>query len=613
MKVGFVWRQWANFGFWMTLLTLLSAASFFVFVGPVVWDVSGLYLLTIPSYFALVWLIVLGLTALLNPVPYLRGLIPLIGALWLLFLVIDWAVYRLYAFHLNLMLIEMAVFDLAGFGLTFGLQAGLMGLLLGFVALIYALWWRGPLWVPKKAWGGLLGGVLAVLLMGQSLHIWAQYNTLSSITRVNGFFPAYYPATAFKTAERLSRDYPRLFPTRQPSDQQDWPTALQQNGQYNNRLTCQGPQKTERVLMLVLESWRADGLTPEVMPFTAQLAQQATQFPRHYAGGNATIPGLFSLMYGLPPSYYGPFRAAPTQHISALSQALMNTGVTSQFWSSTSFKRFDLETLLFGAFEPQHRHYFTQSSPVKADQAVVEAYLADLGQRKAGQAHFDFMFLSSSHFSYHYPAQSSVFTPLAPQSTDYLLSPKMPGESIKNHQRNSFFYLDQLIAQVVAGLKAQGLWESTRLIITGDHGEAFNDYGLGFWGHGSQFSDAQLRVPLIIKTAQGAQTLVPPAEDAISVHQDVAPWLLTDYLGCDLEQTRRITQGEDLNALPATRTFGVSSYMVSAYWMEGWIHSNARAGQVYLSADPTLRREREPHEAKALLERIRQEASAFKN
>ncbi|MCF6188332.1 MAG: sulfatase-like hydrolase/transferase, partial [Desulfobulbaceae bacterium] len=51
-------------------------------------------------------------------------------------------------------------------------------------------------------------------------------------------------------------------------------------------------------------------------------------------------------------------------------------------------------------------------------------------------------------------------------------------------------------ARVVNYLKTEGLLKNTMVIITGDHGEEFMENGN--WGHNSEFTEQQIRVPLIL-------------------------------------------------------------------------------------------------------------------
>ena len=57
--------------------------------------------------------------------------------------------------------------------------------------------------------------------------------------------------------------------------------------------------------------------------------------------------------------------------------------------------------------------------------------------------------------------------------------------------------MDQLIADLIAGLKEMGLWDDSYVIITADHGEELQEHG--YWSHGSTVYHTELHVPLILR------------------------------------------------------------------------------------------------------------------
>jgi len=58
-------------------------------------------------------------------------------------------------------------------------------------------------------------------------------------------------------------------------------------------------------------------------------------------------------------------------------------------------------------------------------------------------------------------------------------------------------YEDFALHKLFARLKSMGLYDRSLIIVTSDHGEAFDEHGS--WGHGSSTHAEQVNVPLIVK------------------------------------------------------------------------------------------------------------------
>src|SRR5262249_24038876 len=59
-------------------------------------------------------------------------------------------------------------------------------------------------------------------------------------------------------------------------------------------------------------------------------------------------------------------------------------------------------------------------------------------------------------------------------------------------------YVDEQVGRVLDDLGRRQHLERTVVIITSDHGTEFDDTGQGFTGHGTSFSDYQLRTPFVL-------------------------------------------------------------------------------------------------------------------
>jgi arylsulfatase A-like enzyme len=81
-------------------------------------------------------------------------------------------------------------------------------------------------------------------------------------------------------------------------------------------------------------------------------------------------------------------------------------------------------------------------------------------------------------------------------------------------------FTDDQIGRVFAHLRSQGLWERTAIVITGDHGEGFGEWGVS--AHGYHLYPPQTKVPFIVR----APGLAPRRIAAPVGHVDLAPTLV---------------------------------------------------------------------------------------
>jgi arylsulfatase A-like enzyme len=95
--------------------------------------------------------------------------------------------------------------------------------------------------------------------------------------------------------------------------------------------------------------------------------------------------------------------------------------------------------------------------------------------------------------------------------------PADSAEVVKNAYRNALAYIDDQLGILRASLIADGRWDSTIVVVTGDHGQAFFEHGVA--AHANGLWQEQLRVPLVIK----APRLAPGDDARAASHVDVAP------------------------------------------------------------------------------------------
>ncbi len=545
--------------FYLCLLNAGMVALFLKDAPAAEGAVPVLYQLSMVGYYGSLLLIVSLLLMPLSALRATRWLLPVIGWGWLAYLAIDLAVFNLYRFHLDWLMVRMFLLDFRGMGIPIFVLvlAGTLAVLL--LALI--LW----LYVARRSGSArhLPWFILGLLLMPAGLaansviHIWASYFTREEITRYRPYVPLYYPVESMNNAKRISEWWPAMFPA---AHGQVTAIADKASGivQYPlQKPVCNPVQNPPSILMIVVESWQADSLTPEIMPKLSTFAARTTRFDKHLSSGAVTVPGLFGLLYGLHPNYFELFKTSPARYPSMFTETLHQQGYQTRVFTSSSLDGFSLGKLFF-ARVPE-KNIVTD----KSDEKIVAAYAESL-KPATPAPRFDFLFLTSSHSPYNYPPEYARFKPLPGLKGGFEIDKHADNATYKNDYNNSLFYSDALLGRVLDAAQKSGALDNSWVVITGDHAEEFNENGLGYWGHGSNFTRWQTQTPLLVM-APGQ--FAGRHESKLSLHQDIAPTLMQEVLGCK-STAETYSNGVNLFHLPERRGTLLASYMMQAYWFD---------------------------------------------
>lgn len=523
---------------------------FVVVMMPLVWLVGLRYLpwMTVdgvlpPVYVALLFLGHFSLFPLLALLPLLllvrlpaalfRGLAVAMGTLLLVALLVDTLVYALYRFHMNSFVLEMVL--LSGtdtFSLAFWTWvAAAAGLLV-----LVAITWLAGRWLAPRLPASLVRRSLAVvalaLVLVHGIHAWADARYEARITDLSRHVPLYFGATGKRLFVDLGLADPELQRDRLRVNRS---SSLQYPQQP---LQCEAGSNLN-VLVVLVDALRADTLTPRWTPHMAAFAERASRFERHFSGGNSTLAGVFSLFYGLPSNYWDAFYGA--QRPPVLVERLQQTGYQMQILSSATLISPAFDRTVFAGVDG-----IRLRTPGKAmwqkDRRITDDWLAFTAARQANDApFFGFLFYSAVH-AYGPPPDYPRFEPFWDEINHLKLSRELDPEPYFNVYRTAAHYVDSLVGEVLADLEQRGLLDSTLVILSSDHGEEFNDNGLGFWGHGSNFSDVQLQVPMVVHWPGREARRV----DHRTSHFDVPVTLMEELLGCAATPAASYASGHNL-------------------------------------------------------------------
>lgn len=274
--------------------------------------------------------------------------------------------------------------------------------------------------------------------------------------------------------------------------------------------------KRPDILVVAVESLRADAFTPALMPSLTRYAatHACVRSARHFSSGHATELGVFSLLYGLDAYRYEPFAAARAP--SPMLTVLRDNGYTVRGASSSALAHWNGAGFIAAQLDGYRE--FPQAESWQRDQALV-AWATSLP--RAAPA-FTFLFFDATHLDYSYPPAFEVDRPvLRGDFTRFIGRDRLRAHAreIVNRYRNAVRFVDHELGALLAAVGPD-----TVVIVTGDHGEEFWEEGL--LGHSApRFINPRVEVPLVFCLPDGTAPAV-----ARSSHTDLLPTVL-DWAG----------------------------------------------------------------------------------
>ncbi len=303
-------------------------------------------------------------------------------------------------------------------------------------------------------------------------------------------------------------------------------------------LHCETPQQLKNILIIGIDTWRYDGFSPTISPNIYQFSKRAMQFQSHWSGGNCTKTGLTSLFYGLPANYWEAFlkqRRGPV-----LIQQLLQHHYQLGIFASAPLTFPEFNHTIFSDIPKLIRIQGTSS--LQRDHAITTYFQNFLKHRNKTRPFFSFLFYDAVHnYCESKTPEQQPFQPAVSDCNRMALTAAVDPLPYMNRYRNTIYFVDHEIKQVLATLKTAGVLDKTVVIITSDHGEQLNDARMGYWDHASAYTPYQLHVPLLIYWPGRA----PHQYGYFTSHYDIVPTLMQGIFGCH-DRVENYTVGKSL-------------------------------------------------------------------
>ena len=381
--------------------------------------------------------------------------------------------------------------------------------------LVLSEWlWRKLRKLTRKHVGVPIAMVFgACFISSHLMYIWADANLYRPITAQRSNFPLSYPMTAKTFMEKH---------------------GLLDREEYTERLNAQGIETSEQLryplekmafddpgtgknlLVVMIDGLRSDMVEADTMPYLSAFASQNLNFENHYSSSNENTAGIFGLFYGLPSSYINSARSSNTKPL--VVSTLEKRGYQFGLFGSDSLLQDPIYTEAIFSGLP-----LEAMAGIDQDTEVVESWTNWLEARDSDKPWFSYIELNSvQNFE-----EGGDYTPrFEPSLGSNNISGQDTNLILKNSYRNAAYFIDEQLIQIFDQLVQQDALDDTIVIITANHGTEFNETGSNSWGANSNYSQYQLKVPLVIHWPGSVSSV----SDRLTSHLDIAPTLMESLL-----------------------------------------------------------------------------------
>lgn len=411
------------------------------------------------------------------------------GLTWILLiaLVTDTFVYQQYRFHINWAMIDLALVggnEVFTFSVAMMIRMVLLIIVLGIMAAV--LVWGATKNRGKALWPCVV--ILTSYLCVNLVNAYSVAQNIKSITVLSDRVPLYYPIRANTFLSRFGLvvlqeeqiNRPNVF------------TAFR----YPLNNVVYGKGENLNVVIVAIDSLRSDVVTPEIMPNLTKIAKGGISFQDHYSSGNATRSGIFGLFYGLPPSYWQAALSSSTS--PALMNGFIDAGYDIGVFSTATLKRPEFYSTVFSRVRPLRMGSEGSGGVIDRDIESIKDFENWLSNRDVNQKFMSFVFLDSVHAVAVPESEQLPYKNYWEDINHIELGPDFDPVPYFNRYKNSAYGADILIGKILDILRDKKLLSNTVVVVTSDHGDEFNDSGLNYWGHNGNFSQAQIKIPLVM-------------------------------------------------------------------------------------------------------------------
>ncbi len=297
------------------------------------------------------------------------------------------------------------------------------------------------------------------------------------------------------------------------------------------------------VVLIVLDAASAGhfgcyGYAGNTTPVVDRLASEGVLFRRAYTNAAYTLASTATLFTGQFPHRHGIL-----QHRNKLPGSAVTLAETlrSAGYDTAAFLANGNASGIFGLAQGFNtvRDVFRDRNYIGWGEDVTESFVKWLGERRE-KKFFAYLHYREPHDPYNPPEEwihrfadpsydGSIGESFESRIRIDTNSPELTSadrKRVKGLYDSNLAYADHQVGRIIRELKASGMFDSTIIIVTSDHGEAFWEHG--YQGHNQQLYEESVRIPFVLKLP--GKKWNGKIVDSTVQTADVVPFLL-DVLG----------------------------------------------------------------------------------
>lgn len=288
------------------------------------------------------------------------------------------------------------------------------------------------------------------------------------------------------------------------------------------------------IYLFMIESLRGDAIKSEVAPFLSYFRDHECQpFEGSWAASNATHLSWFAFFHSRVPVFWRQALegvserekfagAIPLQQLKQAGYGIEVRAVCDLGYKDFGFSNFGHQKNLLDILEQAAAgDELAGFNVAQRERLTMENLMASIISKPEGGGLY-FTALDSPHYNYYWHKDFDPPFKEYDESTRFPLNPDEDDvQRVINRYFNSVAWVDSQLRSFCDFLKSIERYDESIIIITGDHGEEFQEQGS--WFHCSSLRSEQIGVPILIKWP--ASMGRGPARKDVN-HIDVIPTLM---------------------------------------------------------------------------------------